>query len=336
MKKILIVGLLIMLSLGLVGCSDDNDINKSGLYEIETEIIEGEGKIELNPYWRRYEDGDEVEVKAVVDDGWSFKKWTGNLSGSEDLQTITVTDDMSIGAKFELGEEYSNDYFNIRYLSQWEYEEDDRSEQDGRMQMIVDFFDEKEEKMFWIEVEKLEEGITEEEFMNEIKEKFEEELEKEDNQDYNNELSEIIIDGQNALQTIGEGDYSPYILNMIYFDLSFHFYEEELSEINNHMENYNDSDEFINEITLEKLNDIQEILLNVDDKIIEDNSLEETIERIDKFLDAGSLEIIKKGKSIITTHNNNEIYMGYMNLKENYDDKIDIINKMIDSIEFKN
>lgn len=73
--------------------------NKEGL-TITTNIT-GSGRIELNPDQQKYEEGEQVEIRATAGNDFSFVSWDGDLTGAKNPMIITVSKDMNIKAKFE-------------------------------------------------------------------------------------------------------------------------------------------------------------------------------------------------------------------------------------------
>ncbi len=69
-------------------------------FTIKTQTT-GEGEITLDPDREEYEEGTEIEVEAVADDGWEFSHWEGDLTGSINPETITMDFDKSVTAVFE-------------------------------------------------------------------------------------------------------------------------------------------------------------------------------------------------------------------------------------------
>jgi uncharacterized repeat protein (TIGR02543 family) len=66
--------------------------------------IDGGGTVEENIIQSKmtdYEVGTEVELNAIADDGWVFVEWQGDLSGSENPQTLTMDEEKSVTAVFE-------------------------------------------------------------------------------------------------------------------------------------------------------------------------------------------------------------------------------------------
>jgi len=62
--------------------------------------IDGQGEVIKNPDLETYEYGTIVEVTAVPDEEWSFSHWSGDLSGSNNPEYITIDEDKSITAHF--------------------------------------------------------------------------------------------------------------------------------------------------------------------------------------------------------------------------------------------
>lgn len=66
--------------------------------------VEGGGSVEENVIQSKmadYEVGTEVELNAIADDGWVFVEWQGDLTGSENPQTLTMDEEKSVTAVFE-------------------------------------------------------------------------------------------------------------------------------------------------------------------------------------------------------------------------------------------
>jgi len=67
---------------------------------------EGEGTVDRNPDKSSYTDGENVTLTANATIGWIFKEWQGDLSGSNNPETITVDKDKQITAVFEVDLDY--------------------------------------------------------------------------------------------------------------------------------------------------------------------------------------------------------------------------------------
>ncbi len=74
----------------------------------------GDGTVEVDdqqitdwPYEQKYENGTEVELKAVPESGWYFAEWTGDYQGTEDTITLTMDEDKNVTANFEEIMEYT-------------------------------------------------------------------------------------------------------------------------------------------------------------------------------------------------------------------------------------
>ncbi len=63
--------------------------------------IEGEGEVEMEPEEEEYENGTEVTLTAVPEDGWDFQGWTGDFEGDEENITVIMDEDKELTAKFE-------------------------------------------------------------------------------------------------------------------------------------------------------------------------------------------------------------------------------------------
>ena len=82
----------------------------SEYYEL-TVNIEGEGSVEIDPDQEEYEEGEEVELKAIPDENWYFKEWTGDYEGTDEEVTITMDNDKTITAHFT--EEEPPEYYEL-------------------------------------------------------------------------------------------------------------------------------------------------------------------------------------------------------------------------------
>ena len=68
-------------------------------YTISTTTT-GNGNISLSPSGNTYEEGSQVTATATAGSGWSFAGWNGDINGSNNSVTFTITSNMSIGATF--------------------------------------------------------------------------------------------------------------------------------------------------------------------------------------------------------------------------------------------
>ena len=64
----------------------------------------GDGSVDVSPQQDTYHYGDKVILMATEDAGWSFTGWSGDLTGSDNPETITITGDTVIAATFTQGE----------------------------------------------------------------------------------------------------------------------------------------------------------------------------------------------------------------------------------------
>jgi uncharacterized repeat protein (TIGR02543 family) len=65
-----------------------------------TVSAEGDGSVGKDPDQTSYHYGDEVELTATADTGWTFDHWSGDLTGSDNPATITIDEDKTITATF--------------------------------------------------------------------------------------------------------------------------------------------------------------------------------------------------------------------------------------------
>ncbi len=72
----------------------------------------GSGSILMNPPGGIYAPGTELELIAVADGEDVFEAWFGDVSGSEDTISITVTENMEIGATFNAPERFTISVWN--------------------------------------------------------------------------------------------------------------------------------------------------------------------------------------------------------------------------------
>ncbi|MGM0461560.1 MAG: InlB B-repeat-containing protein [Fibrobacterota bacterium] len=67
------------------------------------------GTVDTDPDGSSFEEGTEVAVTAQADYGYDFSHWSGDVSGSENPQTITMDSDKDVTANFEKAVTYSLD-----------------------------------------------------------------------------------------------------------------------------------------------------------------------------------------------------------------------------------
>lgn len=75
---------------------DFEDGNAAGI----NVVVEGQGRVERNPDQPTYACGEEVELRAVPNPGWRFVRWTGALTGSNPVATLTVDGRKTVTAVF--------------------------------------------------------------------------------------------------------------------------------------------------------------------------------------------------------------------------------------------
>jgi|LSQX01.2.fsa_nt_gb hypothetical protein len=59
------------------------------------------GRIDVDPILEGYRYGTEVTITAVPEDGWAFDRWSGDLYGGQNPQTIVMDRSKNIGAVFK-------------------------------------------------------------------------------------------------------------------------------------------------------------------------------------------------------------------------------------------
>jgi len=70
-------------------------------FTLDTNTI-GNGAISKNPNQQYYYANDEVILTANPDDGWSFAGWSGDISGTNNPETITMDENKDVTATFSL------------------------------------------------------------------------------------------------------------------------------------------------------------------------------------------------------------------------------------------
>ena len=69
---------------------------------ILTIVIEGSGIVNKNPDQTTYQYGTVVTLTAVPSNGWSFNHWSGDLTGNNNPENITMNDNKTIIANFTI------------------------------------------------------------------------------------------------------------------------------------------------------------------------------------------------------------------------------------------
>jgi hypothetical protein len=84
-------------------------------YSVVTKVLEGEGKIELLPDRRLYNEGEEVLITAKPES--NFKGWSYDLEGISSTKKITVDKNMMIGARFAVDPVKESLNNKIKYIN---------------------------------------------------------------------------------------------------------------------------------------------------------------------------------------------------------------------------
>jgi len=69
------------------------------LYTLSIEVT-GNGTVTKNPDKPEYTHGEEVQLTALPDAGWSFTNWTGDLTGSDNPKVIVMDQNRSVTVNF--------------------------------------------------------------------------------------------------------------------------------------------------------------------------------------------------------------------------------------------
>ena len=102
MKAFLGILVAVVVLFSLSACDSSSTTPEASFYQLETEVLEGRGTVEISPDKDTYEEGDRVEIKAVPDENFNFVEWTGAINSSDKEETIVIDDDMTIGVVFEV------------------------------------------------------------------------------------------------------------------------------------------------------------------------------------------------------------------------------------------
>lgn len=102
-----LLGLIVVISVlfSLSACDSSSSTPPADFYELEVEVLEGDGVVEVSPDKDTYENGTEVEIKAIPDENFNFVEWRGSIDSSEKEETVVVDSDMKIGAIFEVDQD---------------------------------------------------------------------------------------------------------------------------------------------------------------------------------------------------------------------------------------
>ena len=258
---------------------------------------------------------------------------TGCLGGSD----IINGDNNDLNGEWSV---YNNDILSIDYLDQWHYVE--KSDEEGQSVIFSpeylendDFNLDKDLIVLYVNIINYEyiindiDNIDENEMNNpeELLEAIKKDIEKRisDNEEENIEMESISIDNQNGFMVKGVNE--AIFLEEIYYDLDL--IKNDIPEINDIMINYQSEEEFINNVTIEELEDVKVILNN------NEENFDNLLEYINLYIELGTTEVYVEGNNIYTYYENDIINIHSEGLKETYDNNREIIERMIDSIEFK-
>ena len=74
------------------------------MYTLTVNIV-GDGSVERSPHQAEYEEGTTVTLTAVPEDGWEFDGWSGDVTDTDLVVTITMDSDKTVTANFETEDE---------------------------------------------------------------------------------------------------------------------------------------------------------------------------------------------------------------------------------------
>jgi hypothetical protein len=87
-----------------IAIRDDEDVNVTATFvEVEYTLAtgtSGSGTVTKAPNQSTYHYGDVVQLTAEPEDGWSFAGWSGDLSGSDNPDSVTITGNTAVTAEF--------------------------------------------------------------------------------------------------------------------------------------------------------------------------------------------------------------------------------------------
>ena len=135
-----------------------------------------------------------------------------------------------------------------------------------------------------------------------------------------------------------EEDISLILLQTVYYQLSS-LKGYQIESLDGYIRRYDGLEEFFASITINKLENIKQELLEINATDLSSAQLLSTvrwlIDDIEQLIATDSLEFWVKYKYVITVYDNREITFIYENQFESYEDEIEIISQMIDSVEFR-
>ena len=236
---------------------------------------------------------------------------------------------------------YNNDYISIDYPNEWYYvdENDFDNVPDGEYGVIFSNEEIDIEGIYFnsfsfqimimnyqemiYEVPSVDYAEDSEDFVKQYEEFLEQDISEEEDI-IHSEIRSTTIDGQYAFEL--DFIYESDIIYEIYYDLIY--IKEDIEEIKDIMDNYNDAEDFVENITLEELAQIKEILENNEEG-------DDYIEDINIYLDQETTELLIESIMIFTHTNDKVIYINAEGFQEPYQQNENIVERMIDSIGVK-
>lgn len=104
MKKQVTVSFFIVCFFWFVGCGTNSG---PSTYTVTTTASPAEAGT-INPSTEEFEEGTNITIEAIANEGWEFQEWTGDLSSTDNPLNHTVEEDVNITANFrDITSEYS-------------------------------------------------------------------------------------------------------------------------------------------------------------------------------------------------------------------------------------
>lgn len=99
-SKNLAYRIIVIIAVVIAGCSGNSSSNDTESFTLETTGTPTEAGT-VSPSSGQFDDGEQVQVSATANQNWIFKEWNGDLTGSSNPASVTISKNMSINALFE-------------------------------------------------------------------------------------------------------------------------------------------------------------------------------------------------------------------------------------------
>lgn len=87
-------------------------------YTVDIEVS-GEGSVVIEPEQEEYEGGTEITITAVPGEGWQFSGWSGDVTGTNNPSTFTISKNALIAAAFIMALPELPSLFNSRWQQRY-------------------------------------------------------------------------------------------------------------------------------------------------------------------------------------------------------------------------